>query len=155
MENRRPANPEDRSRRRETLAPAFAVGAVAAVAVATAFVVKRAETSPPQQAILEPARQEQAAVRPPPSEKSEVVVAPPLKRPDTSVLGAQAACDQCGVVEMVVAVYDHGKPAPRGYQMHVRMDDGSVRTVEQRGAFAAGSRVVVEGKSLRPLAQSG
>jgi hypothetical protein len=55
----------------------------------------------------------------------------------------------------VVAVYDHGKPAPRGYQMHVRMDDGSVRTIEQRGALAAGSRVVVEGKSLRPLAQSG
>lgn len=150
-----PNDPEERLRRRETLVPAFAVTAVAAVAVVTAVMVKRAETNSPQQAILEPSTQEQVAVRPAPSEKAEVVVAPPLKRPRTEAMGAPAACDKCGVVEMVVAVYDHGKPAPRGYQMHVRMDDGSVRTVEQRGALAAGSRVVVDGQSLRPLAQAG
>ena len=152
-----PTDPEERLRRRETLVPAFAVTAVAAVAVVTAVMVRHAETNSPQQAILEPSRQaqEQGAVRPAPSEKAEVVVAPPLKRPATNALGAPAACDRCGVVEMVVAVYDHGKPAPRGYQMHVRMDDGSVRTVEQRGALAAGSRVVVDGQSVRPLAQPG
>jgi hypothetical protein len=156
MEHRTPPDHEEQLRRRETLVPAVAVTAVAAVAVVTAFMVKRAETNSPQQAILEPSRREQvAAVRPPPSEKAEVVVAPPLKRAPTDAMGGAAACRQCGVVEMVVAVYDRGKPAPRGYQMHVRMDDGSVRTVEQRGALAAGSRVMVEGKSLRPLAQPG
>lgn len=36
------------------------------------------------------------------------------------------------------------------YQMRVRMNDGSVRTIEQPGAVAVGSRVVVEGNSMRP-----
>jgi len=35
------------------------------------------------------------------------------------------------------------------YQMHVRMNDGSLRTIEQRNAVAAGTRVVVEGNTLR------
>ncbi len=35
------------------------------------------------------------------------------------------------------------------YQMRVRMNDGSVRTIEQGSAVQAGSRVVVEGNSLR------
>jgi outer membrane lipoprotein SlyB len=35
------------------------------------------------------------------------------------------------------------------YQMRVRMNDGSVRTIEQSSAVAAGSRVVVEGNSMR------
>ena len=35
------------------------------------------------------------------------------------------------------------------YQMHVRMADGSTRTIEQRNAVAAGTRVVVDGNSLR------
>jgi hypothetical protein len=66
-------------------------------------------------------------------------------------MGGAPACKDCGVVQMVVAVYDHGGKEPRAYQMHVRMDDGTVRTVEQRGALAAGSRVVVEGSALRPV----
>lgn len=40
------------------------------------------------------------------------------------------------------------------YQMRVRMNDGSVRTIEQPGAVAVGSRVVVEGNSMR-LAPNG
>ena len=35
------------------------------------------------------------------------------------------------------------------YQMRVRMNDGSVRTIEQSSPVAAGSSVVVEGNSLR------
>ena len=35
------------------------------------------------------------------------------------------------------------------YQMRVRMNDGSVRTIEQASAVQAGSRVVVEGNTLR------
>lgn len=35
------------------------------------------------------------------------------------------------------------------YQMRVRMDNGSVRTIEQSSPVAAGSSVVVEGNSLR------
>ena len=36
------------------------------------------------------------------------------------------------------------------YQMRIRMHDGSVRTVEQATAVGAGSRVVVQGNSVRP-----
>jgi outer membrane lipoprotein SlyB len=36
------------------------------------------------------------------------------------------------------------------HQMRVRMSDGSVRTIEQSSAVAVGSRVVVEGNSMRP-----
>lgn len=36
------------------------------------------------------------------------------------------------------------------YQMRVRMHDGSVRTIEQASAVAAGSRVVLEGNTIRP-----
>lgn len=39
------------------------------------------------------------------------------------------------------------------YVMHIRMQDGSMRTVEQRAAIARGSHVVVEGNTAR-LAQS-
>lgn len=35
------------------------------------------------------------------------------------------------------------------YQMRVRMNDGTVRTIEQRTAVAAGSHVTVEGRPLR------
>ncbi|SFC49023.1 Glycine zipper 2TM domain-containing protein [Polaromonas sp. OV174] len=35
------------------------------------------------------------------------------------------------------------------YQMRVRMDNGTVRTIEQASAVGAGSRVLVEGKALR------
>jgi hypothetical protein len=52
---------------------------------------------------------------------------------------------------MVVAVNDTGGKVPRAYQMHIRMDDGSTRTVEQRGALAAGSRVRLEGSTLKPV----
>jgi hypothetical protein len=97
-----------------------------------------------------------------------VVKAPPLKpapvtaakspakaaegRSAGGAMGANPACRNCGVVQMVVAVHGYGQPKASGYQMHIRMDDGSTRTVEQRGALAAGSRVVVEGKSVRALA---
>jgi outer membrane lipoprotein SlyB len=37
------------------------------------------------------------------------------------------------------------------YQVRVRMNNGSVRTIEQSNPVAAGSSVVVEGNSLRPI----
>ena len=102
------------------------------------------------------------------SGSNEVVTAPPLKAPATIAasasspartrsaangMGAAPVCRECGVVQMVVAVYDQGQPRPNGYQMHIRMDDGTVRTVQQRGALAAGSRVMVEGETVRVLAE--
>ena len=124
-------------RRRETLLPTFAVGAVAAVAVATAFMVTRGErAAPPVVASADP---------------PQVVSAPPLMAPDTKSMGGPASCESCGVVQMVVAVNEAGRQTPRAYQMHIRMDDGSTRTIEQRGALAAGSRVKVQGGSVRPL----
>ena len=67
----------------------------------------------------------------------------------TCSTSSRAACPDCGIVELVVAVHDPGKKKPRAYQMHVRMDDGGMRTFEQRGALAAGSRVRVERGSLK------
>lgn len=41
------------------------------------------------------------------------------------------------------------------YVMHVRMHDGSMRTIEQRHAIAKGARVVVEGNTVRLAAARG
>jgi hypothetical protein len=142
--------------KQESLIPAVAVAAVVVAALAAALMVKRGDSVEPQTAQGTTA----------PTAAPEVVKAPPLKAAPAaspaqaqgdphsgagSALGAGTACRNCGVVEMVVAIHGHAKPKASGYQMHIRMDDGSVRTVEQRGALAAGSRVMVEGASVRAL----
>jgi hypothetical protein len=132
--------------RRETLIPALAVAAVALAAVAAAVMVQRTETQV-QQKVAAESRQPQAQSQ---SQSRDVVHAPPLRSP-TQAMGGGAACKTCGVVQTVVAVYDEGGKKPRGFQMHIRMDDGTLRTVEQRGALAAGSRVLVEGNALKPM----
>jgi hypothetical protein len=167
-----PAKRKERTReqlryRRETVVPTLAVTAVAIAAVVTAVMVKRNDLGGTEMAAAPPPTQTQAdAASKPPA--AQVVQAPPLKaspdaaapgraakpatRAPATAMGGSAACANCGVVEMVVAVHEYAKPIPSGYQMHIRMDDGTVRTVEQRGALAAGSRVVVEGQSVRALA---
>ena len=146
MENRsRDTRGAVRPRRKEALIPALAVLAVAAVALATAVMVRRADNDPPpgiSAAGLQPAAQ---------VAQGAVVKAPPLKGPDTRAMGGASACKECGVVQMVVAVRGSEKDEPHSYQMHIRMDDGSVRTIEQRGALAAGSRVVVDGGAVKPM----
>ena len=129
--------------RGETLVPAAAVAAVAIAAVTAAVMGRHMDNTAAQQ----PVAQQAAA----PIVAANVVHAPPLAAPATNAMGGAPACARCGIVQMVVAVYDRGHKQPRGYQMHVRMDDGSVRTVEQRGALAAGSRVTVDGSTVRPL----
>jgi hypothetical protein len=77
-----------------------------------------------------------------------VVKAPPVNAANTrtKALGAGPACRNCGVVESVAL------PSRQGaFQMRIRMDDGTLRTVEQRDAVAAGSRVLVEGGSVRAM----
>jgi hypothetical protein len=64
--------------------------------------------------------------------------------PRANGMGASPACGNCGVVESVAASNQHG-----GYRLRIRMDDGTVRTVEQRGSLPAGSRVLLEGGSVR------
>lgn len=136
------AGAEERRADRASVVPTLAVLAVAIAAVAAAFMSTRPDTpeAQPTASVPPPPR---AVVRAPPL----VVTAPPLK-PEKPVparaMGSAPACDQCGVVESVVAA----KPGDR-FQMRIRMDDGSLRTVEQRGALAAGTRVVVEGGSVR------
>lgn len=120
------------------MVPRLAVSAVAVVAVLAAIMVKRAD---------DPAVAQNSVAADP----AQVVMAPPLTAPDTKSMGAAAACKGCGVVQMVVAVNDPGGTKPRAYQMHIRMDDGSVRTIEQRGALPAGSRVQVEGSKVKPV----
>jgi len=129
--------------RREALVPAMAVAAVAIVAVTAAVMVKRGDDTTPVPAVA----QGSAA----PVENVAVVKAPPLAKPATNAMGGAPACKECGVVQMVVAVYDTGGKEPKGYQMHLRMDDGTVRTVVQRGALAPGSRVMVDGSTLKPV----
>ena len=109
------------------LAPTLAVLAVAGVALAAAVMVSRPD---------EPALDYRAAAAPP---QQEVVRAPPLNS-----MGAGPACRACGVVESVAAVN-----GAKGFQMRIRMDDGSLRTIEQRGAMAAGTRVVVDGADVK------
>lgn len=131
-------------RRSESLVPAMAVTAVAVAAVAAAVMVQRVETKVQRDLAMD-------AVRPAPAASSAVVTAPPLKPSATQLMGGAAACKQCGVVEMVVAVQSADRKEPRGYQMHIRMDDGSLRTIEQRGALAAGSRVTVDGSTVTAM----
>lgn len=66
--------------------------------------------------------------------------------PRANELGAGPACSNCGVVESVAASQRQGL-----YRLRIRMDDGTVRTVEQRGALTAGARVVLEGSSVRVM----
>jgi hypothetical protein len=141
-------------RRAERWVPTLAVVLVAVTAVATALMSSRFDDTVATQEAETPA------------DPAHVVQAPPLKgsapvqaaatereRPETATMGGPRACRNCGVVEMVVAVHGYAQPKASGYQMHIRMDDGSVRTVEQRGALAAGSRVVVDRDAVRVLAE--
>jgi hypothetical protein len=140
--------------------PAAAVVAVAIVSVATAVMMGRQQA--PQRDVRPPpaiADSSQRVVKAPPL----VVTAPPLRAPQklaqapgqrdgalaTHSAGAGPACRNCGVVESVAS------NRPSTYQMRVRMDDGTVKSIEQRAAFPAGSRVVVEGGSLRAATENG
>ena len=146
----------------DKLVAAVAVGVVAVAGLAAAWM-----TSRPDAADAAVAAAGQVTV---PANPKEVVTAPPLKPPHVAAteapgkpgarspanaMGAAPVCRNCGVVQMVVAVYGYGKHRPEAYQMHMRMDDGSQRTVQQRGALAAGSRVMVEGDTVRVLAERG
>jgi hypothetical protein len=149
------AEPDSKRRvDRASFVPTLAVLAVAIAAVAAAFMGVRPDAHEARPAAALPATP-QAVVHAPPL----VVTAPPLKPakpkseargqgselPDTtSAMGSAPVCEKCGVVETVLAA----KPGDT-FQMRIRMDDGSLRTVEQRGALAAGTRVVVEGSSVR------
>ena len=115
--------------RNEVLVPTVTVLAVAAVALGAALMMNRGDGADAQRLATAPVA------------RQEVVRAPPLD--PTRAMGAGAACANCGVVESVAVASN------KGFQMRIRMDDGSLRTLEQRGALAAGSRVIVEGEKLR------
>jgi hypothetical protein len=144
----------------DKLIAGVAVGIVAAAGLAAAWTASRQDPADAAVAAAGP-----VSVSPNPK---DVVTAPPLKAPwsaateaaakagartPANAMGAAPVCRNCGVVQIVVAVYGYGKHRPEAYQMHVRMDDGSTRTVQQRGALAAGSRVLVEGDTVRVLAE--
>lgn len=137
-----PSDDEHRSeptpppRRHETLVPALAVAAVAVAAVAAAVMARRAEFDAPH------------GSRAP---GGEIVQAPQPQAPATRAMGGASACGNCGVVENVQALMEPGRQEPRAYRLRIRMDDGNVRTIEQRVALGAGSRVIVEGSAARPM----
>ncbi|HSV35176.1 MAG TPA: hypothetical protein VLI46_06445 [Ramlibacter sp.] len=133
--------------RPSTWVPALAVGVVALVALGTAVMSERAEP-PGLGAPRAPALASSS------SDGKSVVTAPPLKTSSlapASAMGAPPDCGNCGVVQMVVAMHGYAQARASGYQMHIRMDDGTMRTVEQRGALAPGSRVRVERGAVRLL----
>jgi outer membrane lipoprotein SlyB len=61
-------------------------------------------------------------------------------RAATTVLGAAGGAYAGHAIEKSRARYNV-------YVMHIRMDDGTMRTLEQRTPIAKGSRVIVEGKT--------
>jgi len=61
-------------------------------------------------------------------------------RAATTVLGAAGGAYAGHAIEKSRARYN-------AYVMHIRMDDGTIRTLEQRTPIAKGSHVVVEGKT--------
>jgi hypothetical protein len=153
-----PPSWRERLRFDKSSVPAAAVVAVAIVSVTTAVMVTRQEGA-------------KVDVRPPPSVADNrvvrapplVVKAPPLNSaqqlaqarrardggPATDSAGAGPGCRNCGVVESVAS------NRPSTYQMRVRMDDGTLKSVEQRAAFPAGSRVVLEGGTVRAATENG
>jgi hypothetical protein len=122
-----------------TTVPAAAVAAMAVVSVATAVMMSRQQHAHDLQA------------RPAVAQARQVVTAPQqvVKAPPPNALGAGPGCRNCGVVESVAS------NRPSTFQMRVRMDDGSVRSIEQRAAFPAGQRVVVEGGTLKAATENG
>lgn len=120
--NMRPADPppEQPPIWAASYAPKLAVVAVAGAAVAAAFMSARPETTAP------------------------VAASPASATSATSAMGASPGCQRCGVVESVRTA----EPG-QSFQVRIRMDDGSVRTLEQRVALATGTRVVVNGGAVR------
>lgn len=114
--------------------PALAVTAVAVMAMLAAVMVTQAGPEP-----ADPARPTAAVSR-----------HDRLSQPGKTQVAA-SACRDCGVVESVVMLERKTQAYPVAYQVRIRMDDGTVRTVEQPGAPAAGSRVMVAGGSARPI----
>lgn len=138
----------DRLRRDESWIPTASVVAVAIVAVVATVIVPRSEVHQGNVQAVQPPAQH-IVVRAPPL----VVKAPPVDgRPPLHSMGAGAACSNCGVIQTVTAKKGGSAGQAVGYLMDIRMDDGTVLTVEHRGALPAGSRVVVEGETVR-LAQ--
>jgi hypothetical protein len=125
-------------RRAKDLVPTLSVFTVVVTALAATVMVTREDW---QEASRPPvmAKAGQDVVRAPPL----VVKAPPAK---ANALGAGPACRNCGVVESVALPNQQG-----AFQVRIRMDDGSLRTVEQSGPVAAGARVLLEGKFVRVL----
>jgi hypothetical protein len=130
-----------------TWVPTAAVTAVAFVAVTAALVVTRSHFAKESTQAVATAPVRRDVVRAPPL----VVKAPPIAkdRKGTNAMGAGPACANCGVVQTVVANHEDAGARSASYLMEIRMDDGTLRTIEHRGALPAGSRVMVEGQSVR------
>lgn len=127
-------SPASARQRREVLVTVLAVVPVAVTAVLAAV-------------MHVPADGRGAAPRPAPASTGVVQASPLAQQGDRLV----TTCAECGVVETVVALERLATEAGPAWQMRIRMDDGSMRTVQQRGALAAGSRVMLAGGSVRVL----
>ena len=143
---------------RKNWVPALAVAAVAVTAVLAAFMSPHPLALGEDILAAAPEAAETAAapgvvMAPPLVTSRQVRAAPGEELPAARAMGADTACANCGVVETVVAVEGHarGQRQTVGYLMQIRMDDGTLRLVEHRGAMAAGSRVLVERGVVRTV----
>jgi hypothetical protein len=145
----------ERLQRITTLGPTLTVVGVVVTALVATVMVTRSDWQNANRPAVVP-KSEQEVVKAPPI----VVEAPPVNASPGSAgpkrqtdaakrskaLGAGAACRNCGVVESVALASQQG-----AYQMRIRMDDGTLRTVEQRRAVATGSRVLLERGAVRVM----
>lgn len=128
-------DPEYKPHATSVLVPTLVLVVIAVVALASALLSTGREAP-----VVSPARHATA-----PAATADVVRAPPLNS-----MGAGPGCQTCGVIESVAPV-----SGGKGFQMRIRMDDGRLRTIEDRGAMPAGTRVLVEGDSVRLMPGQG
>lgn len=121
--------------------PAFASSSAVVVVVVTAVLATVMVTLSEREADRQQAVSQATVPQIPPQSQPSSTDGPAAA---AARLGAGPACGNCGVIESVAMNDRRG-----GYRMRIRMDDGSVRTVEQRDALIAGARVVLEGKTVR------
>jgi hypothetical protein len=139
--------------RAQALVAPVVVSAVAVASVMAAVMQMRANAEREARPVT--ASASGAVVQAPPLTSLSAHARHPARPARSDHMRAAIACAECGVVEAVLPV---SPPAPRhaaAYQMRIRMDDGSLRTVEQRGALAAGSRVLVAGGAVHLLPNRG
>jgi hypothetical protein len=146
----------ERLSRISTLVPTLTVVSVVVTALTATIMVTRQDWQNANRPVVTSKSEPEVVKAPPLVVKSPALHESPASpgaqrqaeaaKTRAKALGAGPGCRNCGVVESVALANQQG-----AYQMRIRMDDGTLRTVEQRGAVAAGSRVLLERGAVRVM----